>query len=638
MTGNRHRFAGMPWRVILMAGMFALLFHPGQTAIAQDGGRVVISVPETGQFPTIGVYMEVFDSQGNFIEDLQPTQVQVVENDRPLPLVELTLHEPGIQVTVALNLAPMMGYAVGGGTYYQQFQQALINWAQTQPAASPDDFSLATNTGLQAIRLADPQQWLQALTGFQPDLSNSAPGTDSLNSAIQMANDPNPRPQMRRVIVYITPPPDSVTQRALPNMADMAAQLGVRIIVWLVAPETQVNSSEVEALRQVANRTGGQFYALTGNNPLPDLQATLRPLRMVYHLTYNSALSKSGDNRLAVRVERTGVQAVSQVQTFKMTILPPNPMFISPPTRVERAPAKDNEGKLEPDEFPIQMLVEFPDGYKRPLQISRLYVNGKVVAEKNQPPFDEFELPLESYASNDHLLLKVEVMDTLGLTSSSIEAPVDITVRSVQSNLLSQLLVPQNIIIGGGLLVTVLVLGGVLVYTGRRTIPGWRKTGQKQTKDPVTQPVSTLKDTLNLRRKEVEASATRPRPASPISAPARMIYLSEDGNPLPGSAISLSLQETIFGSDPRQASVRLDAPSVDALHARLICAEDGTFTLADAGSVAGTWVNFAPISPAGARLQHGDVIHIGRVSFRFELTNPPQMRMPKVSSPEEEKP
>jgi hypothetical protein len=31
------------------------------------------------------------------------------------------------------------------------------------------------------------------------------------------------------------------------------------------------------------------------------------------------------------------------------------------------------------------------------------------------------------------------------------------------------------------------------------------------------------------------------------------------------------------------------------------------------------------------RLEHGDLIHLGRVSFRFELTNPRRIRQPVVT-------
>lgn len=91
-----------------------------------------------------------------------------------------------------------------------------------------------------------------------------------------------------------------------------------------------------------------------------------------------------------------------------------------------------------------------------------------------------------------------------------------------------------------------------------------------------------------------------------------------------------------FGSDPRQATCVLDSPTVSALHARLTHTAEGEFILADAGSVAGTWVNYTPASSVGVRLMHGDLIHIGRVTLRFELKTKGETRKITVTPYDEE--
>jgi pSer/pThr/pTyr-binding forkhead associated (FHA) protein len=58
--------------------------------------------------------------------------------------------------------------------------------------------------------------------------------------------------------------------------------------------------------------------------------------------------------------------------------------------------------------------------------------------------------------------------------------------------------------------------------------------------------------------------------------------------------------------------------------------EQGTFRLVDNGSVAGTWVNYAPVGPQGARLAHGDLIYAGRLGFRFNLREPGRQPKPVV--------
>jgi len=51
----------------------------------------------------------------------------------------------------------------------------------------------------------------------------------------------------------------------------------------------------------------------------------------------------------------------------------------------------------------------------------------------------------------------------------------------------------------------------------------------------------------------------------------------------------------------------------------------------DEGSIAGTWVNYTPVSRNGADLEHGDMIHIGRTGFRFTIRQPKTVRRPVIT-------
>jgi predicted component of type VI protein secretion system len=87
-----------------------------------------------------------------------------------------------------------------------------------------------------------------------------------------------------------------------------------------------------------------------------------------------------------------------------------------------------------------------------------------------------------------------------------------------------------------------------------------------------------------------------------------------------------------MGRDPTLATYVLDSLSVEGLHARLRQEDDGRFLLQDEGSIAGTWVNYAPISREGVHLEHGDLVHIGKVAFRFEMSKPAHLRKPQVKA------
>jgi len=86
-----------------------------------------------------------------------------------------------------------------------------------------------------------------------------------------------------------------------------------------------------------------------------------------------------------------------------------------------------------------------------------------------------------------------------------------------------------------------------------------------------------------------------------------------------GEVYVLQGPEVRVGRDPEQATWVLEDPSVSPLHARFRYDEEAqAYRLADMGSEAGTWVNYAPVSRSGLLLETGDLVHIGRVGFRVQ--------------------
>ena len=79
-----------------------------------------------------------------------------------------------------------------------------------------------------------------------------------------------------------------------------------------------------------------------------------------------------------------------------------------------------------------------------------------------------------------------------------------------------------------------------------------------------------------------------------------------------------------------QVDLVLNDPCIEAVHARLTQEPDGNFTLIDQGSIAGTWINYAPVDQKGTRLQHGDLVHFGRLGFHFSSRQPIQILRPSV--------
>jgi len=612
-----------------------LAFAAVAPAQAQDAGRVSIAAPDFSKFPDVQFNLEAYNAAGDFLDNLSPGEVQVLEDGKPQSLVSLEKVEPGLQIIVALNNAPIFAERSGNNSVFELIQNALVTWAQTQPAASPDDLSLVTNTGLQFIRMENPQEWAVSLAAYNADFRTSQPGTVSINQALDMATDPNPDPNMKRAILYITPLPGTTEVSALPNLASRAKQQGARLFVWMVAPASALNTTAAKTLYDAALSTGGQFFHYTGSEQLPNLDGYFKSMRYIYTASYRSAINQSGTHSLAVQINRGDLQAVSEAKNFELNILPPNPIFLSPPAEVTRAWIKPSQpgakARLDPISIEIPILIEFPDGYQHPIVRTQLYVDGVLAAENTQPPFDRFQWPLSEYTSSASHQLQIKVEDELGLSQSSIETTVQVTVEPQPGNILAGLTGWRRIVLVSVLGLTALVAALVILMARGRGLSLLQRFQQRKLyQDPVTQPVVIPQDAGDTRRSAAAPAPTTPRPRANMNAPARLVRLTEDGHALTENVILLTHSEITLGCDPGQAICVIDSSSIEGLHARIVRTSDGSFYVSDAGSVAGTWINYAPVSKSGAKLEHGDILHLGRVSFRFEYSNPTHIRKPVV--------
>jgi len=624
------------FRTGAILAVMVLLCLPLASALAQSGGSAAISAPNTTRFPEIVFYLDAYDSAGGFIPDLTAEELTVLENDEPRPVTDIQLVEPGVQIIVAFNAAPFMANRIVGETIFEKLQMRLETWAEDQPSQTNDDFSLVTGEGVQTIRQTEPRRWKQKMEEYQPDLMQSKPSLAGFSQALDLTTDPNPNAQMKRAILYITPLPADAALEALPNLAARAAESGVRVFVWLVADTSADTSPAAEALRSLARETGGHFFLFSGVENLPNPDVYFGPLRKLYQVSYTSGIRSAGRQSLQVEVERTGVRASSKTEQFTLNVQPPNPMFLEPPARIERA-AGQNGSAMEPASVTLNMLVEFPDGYARPLQSAELYVDGELADANTEAPFDVFTWNLAGYTANGNHNLQIKIQDALGFEQASSEIPVEIAVAQPAQITLREQISPRRLIIGGAVFLAAAALLAVLWLSGKRH---WfssaeRLRSARRMKDPVTQPVDIQQDQPRKGKDVASESPSWPRPSPNRNAPAWLVRLDENNQPVTGNTIPVLRRETTFGSSPQQASYVIPSPSVSGLHARLTLTRDGDYLLADTNSVAGTWVNFSPVSTAGVIVQHGDIIHLGQIGFRFEMANPSHVRAPQLSEYED---
>ncbi|MBM3150803.1 MAG: FHA domain-containing protein [Chloroflexi bacterium] len=613
-------------RICLALAFLLAALVPSLPAWAQGAARLSISSLDASGFPTIALTLDAFDAQGAFISGLGASDITLLEDNQPAPVVSIVEQQPGVQFVAAINPGPAFALQDDQGvSRYDLVSQALQAWAAALTPPARDDLSLVAYDQAGALHLSDPNAWADGLASYRPDGRATSPSLESLALALQTASDVTPQPGMKRAVLFVTALLDPQDIPALQNLAALAAQMEVRVFVWVVSAAEDFASTPATALKDLALQTGGTYFLFSGVETFPDPEQYLAPLRHSYALTYASTVRTTGLHSLTAQAASGGVTITSAALSFELDVLPPNPILVSPPEQIVRQAPEDarfEPANLLPAGQALEIIIEFPDGLARPLASTRLYVDGQLAAENLAAPFDHFTWDLSAYSTSGQRLLQVEAVDSLGLSAVSMAVPVTITVLEPPGGLLPFLKRNSLWLTLGSVLLAGAALGGILTASrrSRGQSTAERKHTRRMERDPVTQPI------LQATGRPGHLPWMR-RPKAP---PAYLVRLKGDGQPATRPPLSLTGSELTFGSDPIQSSHVLEDESVSPLHARLRQVKEGRYLLLDQGSLAGTWVNLEPVPAEGRLLQHGDLVNLGRVSFRFMLRKPPDATRPRL--------
>ncbi len=632
-----------------LALLFSLSFLLGTVPYVyaqQNLASAYLYPAEVSAFPTISAFLDVFDSNGIFVTGLKPEAVSAVEDGQPLPVDTLNEIAVPLQLVIAVNQGTPLDIRDQTTNFsrFQRVSQILAQWAQGRPADLPDDLSLVSQAG-PVINHAVAADFVAGLNGFQPDFRAAVPNLQSLSTALDTVSAQTARLGMKRAILFITPHSDDANiEAALEPYIQRAVENDIRVFVWLVDSQTTFNTTSAAAFNNLALRTGGSMFTYSGSERFPDPELYFSGLRRVYTFSYTSRVKTSGEHILSANVNLPSGTVTSPEQTFSVDVQPPNPFPLTNSLQItRRAPEDDpfNTEVLLPDKQQIEMMVEFPDGHPRPLTRTTLYVDGVIADENTVEPFNSFTWDLKAYTSSAEHQVMVEAVDSLGLSKSSMPAPVMVTVVQPPNGISAMLAKYRAPITFGAIILAGLVLFMILL-SGRLRIPSIRAAQEARRADadpltqsvpaaaePATTPIAATTAVKTQKRAALSKKATAVAKSRAVAA-ASLIRINTEGQVLPITPIALIEQEIIFGTDPVQCTQILDDPSISLVHARLRQTEDGGFLLLDNGSIAGTWVNFEPISREGYRLAHGDMVNFGQLIYRFTLRVPPVISKPTI--------
>lgn len=599
---------------------------------AQTAINATLFPPETKAFPKIGAYLDVHDAQGGFIHDIQSADIQVFEDNRPVEIQEFKEIRPGVQIVVALN--PGKSFLIRnskGLSRYDIIANTLTNWANSRSGSTLDDLSLIVPDSPGRTHLSNPPDLAQATASYIVNEASITPNLDLVSSAIDLANDPTPRMGMERAILLFTSPLEEGQSIGIQDLVTRATQNHIRIFVWLVGAPDSFNEKNTALLSSLASQTGGAFIPYSTDEMAINLEDHLEPLRSIYYIEYDSPSREAGMHQLYTQIQFGDEQIKTPIQNFEIKIKPPQPVFILPPPSVsrqappavKRSPGDEiPQSDYLPKDLQLQILVEFPDGRSRPLARSTLFIDRVVAAENLTPPFDQFTWDISQYTQSGQHLMQVEVEDNLGLVGKSMETPVEILLPSTTVSFFTKIspnlpLIAGLTIVGAAMLVLfVLVMSGRIRPKSHRWLKGIVKTrvGKASKKEKTSKNEKTdsaghhVPDWTNIFQKQNQMT---PKILAYLN-PVENSNQDQDQAPIPIIQDSL-----IIGRDILQANLVLDNPTIEPVHARLSRGSDNNFYLVDQGTLAGTWVNYTPISGEGTRLEHGDLVHFGSVTFHF---------------------
>jgi hypothetical protein len=614
-----------------------LLAGQGLPARAQGATTARVLMVDTQGFPVVSALLDVYDAQGEFITSLTAADLTIIENGVTRPVDDLVESYIPAQIVVAINPGPALAVRDGEGKgRFERVTDILSGWAQARQSESDDNMGLVSVTG-PLITNANLNNWVISLVSYQPDFRSTTPNLQSLTVALDIVNAQTPWPGMKRSILFITPHmEDDNLDQTLEAVAEYALETGIRINVWLVDNERFFEHESAVAFNALALSTGGSYFAFSGLESFPDPEAYFAPLRYLYTLRYSSSILTGGEHTLQVRVGTpAGEQVDTSVQNFDLDVQPPNPILVAPPAQIVRqAPPGDpfNADLLLPDELPLEMIIEFPDGHTRPLARTTLYVDDQPVAQNDAEPFEKFTWDLSAYTESGMHQLRVEVVDTLGLSKVSASLPVTLTVVQPPSGFQALLARYRQQITLSAVVLALVILVGILLF-GRIRFRSMqeRRAAREQNTDPVTQPISIRQTEAPAFKRGQAKRLEWARTGRVPDAPAYFVRLKASGEPMTGNPIPLIEEDSSFGTDPVQAEVILDDPSISALHARVQRTEANEFILLNNDSTAGTWLNYELVPQEGIVLNHGDVVHFGQLMYRFGLRTPPEEAEPKVT-------
>ena len=591
---------------LILCLISALLVQPILPAGGQESTpRVVTEDLDTREFPKLTLSFKI---PGGLQQNtsLSASQVVVIENENQVPVDSLESEYVGVHFGLVINpeRTLVLTYA-SGYSNYDRMLTAMRELGSDLTPVTGDVYSLFINPGIHYDQLENYTEWKNALEGYKENQRQMTSSLQSLESAIQQLTS---SPQTKEtVLVFMTPYIETADIPVLTALIQQAGEAGIPVHIWMTAAPVLIGSAYQTDLQTVCETWEGSLTILSGSQIPPNPRDYLKGKGYRYTISWESQIRSGSTQQISLRLTPPGEDVLtSAVGNVALEVLPISLSFSNMPEQLT-VTMRDDE-LIEPAQLAIQAAIEFPDGFPREILSTSLYANGKLVQQHNEAPFGDFLLDLSTYRDQAKLSLQLSLKDALAFETRSEMKYVEVTWSDPTASQPKSL--TSNLWLWLGLGVVALGLLAVIFLPTRL-------------KRKKVKPAS-------LESSAPSAPTTRPEPEShvPVRTYGSLIKLDRDNTPCAEKPLLLLKEITLIGTDPQLANLVLNDDALEPLHAEIHAFLDGRTRLTDFHTTAGTYVNFEAVDTKGVEIHHGDILHFGRLSYRFN--SPSRVTSPKI--------
>jgi len=583
--------------------LILLCFFPLRIlAHAQAIPAIIADSPILSEFPYMSIIFKIHDVNGQPVQQINKDQITIYEDSEPVVFQDITANRGGVHFILAVNADRQLGLRdINGISNYEYLMTAIDNWHQNSTPGDQDLWSFMVNQGKSITSLDNSDTWYGILKAYQPEMRDAVSNLTSLSTSIDLAKSYSRSVPLDQVMLYITPVPAMDDLEELIDLAKSAIASGLHINIWMIGNENDLNTNRGQVLFDLAKSTGGSFFLFPVQETIPNPQNYLDPYGTYFKASYLSGISTSGKHSVSIGLQNETQDLRSENQDFNITVLPPSPIFLSPPIEIFRTIGLTGEDFSDnpSDVRIINVMIEFKDQHPRNLRSLHLYQDGTLVYEQKAPPFGSLLWDVSGITETSMVNLQVKLEDEIGLTASSAILPVNVVVEYFD-NEVDNGVSTWNIVKYMILSITALFIAGMIIYFLLQA----QKKAKRRKDNPLPGKMTSLKNSPQIFDQANSGLLT---------------WMDKDNHPKDVKPIFIQQTTQLIGRDPQKCDIIIEDRSVEMIHAKIEFDPKQGFHLFDLGSVAGTWVNYAPVSQFGVFLENLDLIHIGRVAFRFTL-------------------